>query len=74
MRARKNSRWCCPIVKPKFFIPIHGMYRQLHRHAKLAEKSGAVREQVILAETGDIIRSTPMAARSSARPSRASVD
>ena len=44
------------IVKPRFFIPIHGMYRQLHRHARLAEKSGAVREKVILAETGDIIR------------------
>jgi ribonuclease J len=44
------------IVRPRFFIPIHGMYRQLHRHAKLAEKSGAVRDKVILAETGDIIR------------------
>ena len=44
------------LVKPKYFTPIHGTYRQLHRHAKLAERTGAVREKVILAETGDIIR------------------
>ncbi len=44
------------LVKPKYFIPIHGMYRQLHRHAKLAEKTSAVQERVIIAETGDILR------------------
>ena len=44
------------IVKPKYFIPVHGMYRQLHRHAKLAEKTSAVQKRVIIAETGDILR------------------
>ena len=44
------------LVKPKYFIPIHGMYRQLRRHAKLAEKTSAVQERVIVAETGDILR------------------
>jgi ribonuclease J len=44
------------LVKPRFFIPIHGMHRQLHRHARLAEKTGAVRDRVIIAETGDILR------------------
>jgi ribonuclease J len=44
------------LVKPRYFIPIHGMYRQLHRHARLAEKTGAVQERVIIAETGDILR------------------
>jgi len=47
------------LVKPRFFIPIHGMHRQLHRHARLAEKTGAVREKVIIAETGDILRFDP---------------
>jgi ribonuclease J len=44
------------LVKPRYFIPIHGMYRQLHRHARLAEKTGAVQQKVIIAETGDILR------------------
>ncbi len=44
------------LVKPKYFIPIHGMYRQLRRHAKLAEKTSAVQQKVILTETGDILR------------------
>ena len=43
-------------MKPKYFIPIHGTYRQLHRHARIAEKTGVVREKIIVAETGDIIR------------------
>jgi ribonuclease J len=47
------------LVKPRYFIPIHGTYRQLHRHAKLVEKTSVVREKIIIAETGDIIRFGP---------------
>jgi ribonuclease J len=44
------------LVKPKYFIPIHGTYRQMHRHAKLAEKTGVIKDKIIVAETGDILR------------------
>ena len=44
------------LVKPRFFIPIHGTYRHLCRHAALAEQTGVVAEKVLLAETGDVIR------------------
>jgi ribonuclease J len=47
------------LVKPRYFIPIHGMYRQLQRHAALAGKTHAVREKVIVAETGDVLRFGP---------------
>jgi ribonuclease J len=47
------------LVKPRYFIPIHGTYRQLHRHARLVEKTAVVREKIIVAETGDIIRFGP---------------
>src|SRR5215510_4567862 len=50
------------LVKPRFFIPIHGTYRHLHRHAKVVEKTGVVRERIIVAETGDIIRFGPAGA------------
>jgi ribonuclease J len=44
------------LVKPKYFIPIHGTYRQMVRHARIAEKTGAIREKIIVAETGNILR------------------
>ncbi len=47
------------MTKPRFFIPIHGSYRHLHRHAKLAEQTGVIRDKIIVAETGDIIRLGP---------------
>src|SRR5262245_9700049 len=47
------------LVKPRYFIPIHGTYRQLHRHARLVEKTSVVLDKIIVAETGDIIRFGP---------------
>jgi ribonuclease J len=47
------------VTRPKFFVPIHGSYRHLHRHAELAESSGLIREKVLIAETGDIIAIDP---------------
>ena len=44
------------LVKPRFFIPIHGSYRHLRRHAALAEETGVIQEKVLVAETGDVIR------------------
>ncbi len=43
------------LVRPKFFVPIHGEYRQLFRHAELAKSLKAVKQKVLIAETGDRI-------------------
>jgi len=43
------------MVKPKFFIPIHGELRQLKRHAKLAVEVGICEENVIVVENGQIV-------------------
>ncbi len=43
------------IVKPRYFIPIHGEYRHLYHHARLAEECGIPGENVLLAENGDMI-------------------
>jgi len=43
------------LVKPEYFIPIHGEYRHLVMHARLAEKQGVLKQNVIVAENGNII-------------------
>src|SRR5439155_26226985 len=50
------------LVKPKYFVTIHGTYRQLQRHAKLMEKTSVVREKIIVAESGDVLRFGPTGA------------
>ena len=46
------------LTKPQFFIPIHGEYRHLIHHAKLAEESGIDKQRIILAENGQVIELT----------------
>jgi ribonuclease J len=43
------------LVKPKFFIPIHGEYRHLSFHAKLARIVGIPQENIFVLEDGDIL-------------------
>lgn len=57
--SEEELKMVMTLVKPRFFIPIHGMYRQMHRHARIAEKTGAIREKIIVAESGDVIRFNP---------------
>ncbi|HPF20968.1 MAG TPA: ribonuclease J, partial [Syntrophomonas sp.] len=43
------------LIKPKYFIPVHGEYRHLMKHAHLAESLGMARSRVFVAENGQII-------------------
>ena len=43
------------MVKPRHFIPVHGEYRHLVLHGRLAERVGIPAENVIIAEDGDVI-------------------
>ena len=43
------------LVKPKFFIPVHGEYRHLKKHAQLAVDMGLRESNVMIAEIGDTI-------------------
>ncbi len=51
------------LVRPRHFVPIHGEYRQLFRHAKLAESLNVVSGSVLIAETGDRIQLSSEEAR-----------
>jgi len=53
---REELKLMINLTKPKYFIPIHGEYRHLTLHARLAEQVGIAHENVILAENGQIIK------------------
>ena len=46
------------LVKPKYFIPIHGEYRMLWQHAELAESMGCDRMNIVIPEIGQVIEMT----------------
>jgi ribonuclease J len=51
------------LVRPRYFIPIHGEYRQLFRHAALAHQVGAVSGEIFILETGRPVEFTAERAR-----------
>lgn len=57
------------LVKPKYFIPIHGEYRQLKLHAELAASMHGSVGTVLLIESGDVLEFDELGARKVARVS-----
>jgi ribonuclease J len=51
------------LVKPRYFIPIHGEYRQLSRHAELAASMHGAVGSVMMIESGDILEFDELGAR-----------
>ena len=47
------------LVKPKFFVPVHGEYRHLYHHANLALSLGMSEDNVVMVEIGDVIELGP---------------
>lgn len=43
------------LVKPKYFLPVHGEFRHLKHHADLAEKLGTPKENIFTLDTGEIL-------------------
>jgi ribonuclease J len=52
--SQEELRLMINLLRPKFFVPVHGDYRHLKRHAELAAKLGFV-ENVLLLEDGDVL-------------------
>src|SRR5215471_9151916 len=55
------------LVKPRYFIPIHGEYRQLRRHGELASSMHGSVGQVLMIESGDILEFDELGARKAGR-------
>ncbi len=52
--SQEEMRLLINLVRPKFFIPVHGDYRNLRRHAHVAMETGAVEHAIVL-EDGDVL-------------------
>ncbi len=51
------------LVKPKYFVPVHGEYRQLKLHAELAKSMHGAVGNVMLIESGDVLEIDELGAR-----------
>ncbi len=47
------------LIRPKFFIPVHGEFRHLVKHSKLAQGLGMPKENIFIAENGHMLEFTP---------------
>jgi ribonuclease J len=43
------------LIKPKYFMPVHGEYRHLHQHAVIAESIGMKRDNIFILENGQVL-------------------
>ncbi|MDY6881688.1 MAG: ribonuclease J [Desulfatiglans sp.] len=52
---REELKLLLNLIRPQYFVPIHGEYRHLVKHAQLAMETGMPKDHVLLAEDGDVI-------------------
>lgn len=55
---REELKLMLTLLKPKFFIPVHGEYRHLMQHAKLAQELGLPEDHTIIGKNGDVFELT----------------
>ena len=53
--AQEELKIILNLIRPRYFIPVHGEYRHLMKHAKLAESLGIPRSRIFVAENGQVI-------------------
>src|ERR1700728_4765365 len=52
--SQEEMRLMINLLRPKFFIPVHGDYRHLQKHVQLAKNTGVI-QQALLLEDGDVL-------------------
>jgi len=53
--SQEELKFMINMLKPKFFLPIHGEYRVLKAHAQLAEKNGVKSQNIHIPEQGEMV-------------------
>jgi ribonuclease J len=53
--AREELKLLMAILRPRYFLPIHGEFKHLMHHADVAKEMGIEERNIILAENGDVV-------------------
>ena len=61
--SKEELKLMLNLVRPKYFMPVHGEYRHKFYHARLADKIGIPRENIFNLENGDVLEISPDEAR-----------
>ncbi|MBS4008233.1 MAG: ribonuclease J [Clostridium sp.] len=61
--SQEELKMMLNLLKPKYLIPIHGEYRMLVHHAKLATRVGIKEENIFISENGQVLEFTPNSGR-----------
>lgn len=56
--SQEDLKLMLNLVQPKFFVPVHGEYRHLVKHANLAKQMGIPQENIFVAENGQVLEFT----------------
>ena len=56
--CREESKLIHSLIKPKYFVPVHGEYRHLKEHAELAKSLGMDEKNIFLLDNGDVLELT----------------
>lgn len=61
--SKEELKLMLSMIRPKYFIPIHGEYRHLVYHSKLAEKLGIPKDHIFIMENGNVLEINEQAAK-----------
>ncbi len=53
--SQEEQKLMINLVRPKYFMPMHGELRQLRRHAALAEEIGIEKDKIVIVENGQVV-------------------
>ncbi len=53
--SQEEMKLLLHLVKPEYFVPIHGELRHLHQHAKLAQQVGVPQDHIAIIENGNVV-------------------
>ena len=56
--SQEEQKMMLSLIKPKYFMPVHGEYRMLYKHAQLGKEMGVSPGNIIIAENGDVVEFT----------------